>query len=284
MNANAGKKTRPYWHVDAKWLTGILLLFLLNITFLVFILVQVTAPEQGITLLTTSLASSFSFESGGLDAAGEMEIIRQMIAESPDGEWQPIPGLQTVVRLEDIEGKTPREVRLWFFRQMAEPLYYGGVQGLADIMTDPDMQETLLEGGVGPLGFISAETHSRLLMIFAASGLVSLLFLGLLVLFSYRFGRLGSPGCVIFLAAIPGLLFFGGLRGWLNQMVQNPPPFAEQTVLARYAQLAADILPGTIQTSLYVYGILILLGLLLMSIALVGMIFIRERKAREPSA
>lgn len=142
-------KPRPYWHVDAKWLTGILLLFLLNITFLVFILVQVTAPEQGIALLTMTLASSFSAESGGLDAAGDIEIMRQKIAEAPNGEFQPIPGMQIIVREEDIAGKTPREARLWFFRQWAEPLYYDGAQGLASLTTDPEMGKNISEG-VGP--------------------------------------------------------------------------------------------------------------------------------------
>jgi len=89
MSTGKPRNSRPYWHVDAKWLTGLLLLALLNITFLVFILAQVTAPEQGITLLTVTLASSFSAEGGGLDASGDVEIMRQKIAESPNGQWQP---------------------------------------------------------------------------------------------------------------------------------------------------------------------------------------------------
>jgi len=87
MGTNKSLNPRPYWHVDAKWLTGILLLFLLNITFLIFILMQVTAPERGIALLTVTLARSYSAESGGMDVSGDIEIIRQKIAESPNGEW-----------------------------------------------------------------------------------------------------------------------------------------------------------------------------------------------------
>jgi len=65
-------------------------LFLLNFTFLMFILVQATSPERGISLLTVTLASAFSAEGGGLDASGDDEIMRQKIAESPNGEWQPL--------------------------------------------------------------------------------------------------------------------------------------------------------------------------------------------------
>jgi hypothetical protein len=119
---------------------------------------------------------------------------------------------------------------LWFFQQWTEPLYYDGPQGLASLITDPEMQKGL-EGGVGPLGFISAATHSKLQGVFAASGLVSLFFLGLLIFFSYRFGRLGSSGCVIFLATIPGLVFLSGVRGWIEQSTQHPAAVGEQTYI-----------------------------------------------------
>jgi hypothetical protein len=280
MGTNKALKPRPYWHVDAKWLTGILLLFLLNITFVVLLMVQITAPEQGITLLTTALASSFSVEEGGLDASGSMDTMHQKIAESPNGEWQPIPGMRIVVREADIFGKTPREVRLWFFRQWAEPLYYDGAQGLAGLMTDPKMQNEA-QGGIGALEFITAETHKKLQGALAVSGLVSLFFFGLLIFFSYRFGRLGSPGCVIFLAAAPGLIFMGGARGWLEQAAQRLAAVGQETYLTRYTQLAVDVLPGVVQTALQIYVILFFLGLVMMLIALIGIIFVRERKNKE---
>ena len=283
MASDKVRKPRPYWHVDAKWITGILLLFLLTLTILIFILVQLTAPKQGIALLTTMLASSFSYESGGLDTPDDVNIMREKIAQSPNGEWQPIPGMQIVVRAEDIAGKTPREARLWFFRQWAEPLYYDGAEGLANLMTDPDMQKSV-EEGVGPLGFMNAGTHSKLKIAFAISGAVSLLFLGLLAIFSYRFGRLGSPGCVIFLTAIPGLVFMLGLRGWIEQTAQNPTGGGEETFITRYAQLAADVLPDVVRQAIQTYTILIFLGLGLMFLALIGAIFIRERPGKAPAS
>jgi hypothetical protein len=277
MGIEQVKKPRPYWHVDAKWVTGILLLLLLNITFFLFLLVQVTSPEQGITLLSTSLASSFSMESGGLDSTVDLAIMRQKIAQSPDGAWQPIPGLNIVIREADIAGKTPREARLWFFRQMAEPAYYNGTQGLADLADDPVMKASFLDGGIGPLGVISAATNSKLTIALVVSGLISLLFLGLLIFFSYRFGRLRSPGCIIFLAALPGLLLFGGLRGWLSQAAQVSVP-AEETTITRYTQMATDVLPGVVQNAMQTYGIFLFIGAGLLLVGLIGAVFIRERK------
>jgi len=282
MDTSKERKPRPYWHVDAKWITGILLLLALNITLLVLILVLATAPEQGITLLTTTLASSFSAQGGGLDEAGDIEIAKQKIAESPNGEWQPIPGMRIVVRAEDIAGMTPREMRLWFFRQWAEPIYYDGADGLASLMTDPSMKSEL-EGGVGPLGFISAETHGKLKTALAVSGLISLVLLGLLVFFSHRFGRLGSPGCIVLLAAIPGLVLMSGARGWLEHSAQPPAGGGEETFITRYTQLAADVLPGVVNQAIQIFLALTLLGAGLMLVALVGAIFLRERKHKEPA-
>jgi hypothetical protein len=135
--------------------------------------------------------------------------------------------------------------------------------------------------GVGPLGLISASTHSKLLAAFIFSAFVSLLFLGLLIFFSYRFGRVGSPGCVVFLAAIPGFILMGGVRGWLSQAAQNPPAAGEETFFTRYAQLAVDVLPDVVQTAMQIYLFLIFMGLGLMLIALVGTVFIRDRKTKE---
>lgn len=276
MSISKSFKPRPYWHVDAKWITGILLLLLLNITFLAYVLVQVTAPEQGISLLTVTLASVFSAESGGLDASNDIEVLHQKIAESPNGEWQPIPGMKIVIREADIAGKTPREIRLWFFRQWAEPLYYNGAQGLASLMTTPEMQQSV-EGGVGLLGFITAETHGKIQKVFFGLGLVSLFFIGLLVFFSYRFGRLGSPGCVIFLAAIPGLILMSGVRGWLERSAQQSAA-GEVTYIALYTQLAVEVLPDIVHKAMQIYQFLVFLGLGLMLVALIGAIFVRERK------
>jgi hypothetical protein len=274
------KKPRPYWHVDAKWISGICLLLLLSFTSLVFIVWQVTDRPTGTTLLTTLLASTFSYQNGGLDADSDIKIMRAMIANAPNKEWQPSPGMEIIVHEADIAGKTPREVRMWFFRQLAEPLYDEGAQGLASLITDPALKKGV-EENAKPLSFISAETHSKLRGILVASGVASLVLLGLLVIFSYRFGRIGSPGWVIFLVAAPGLLLWGALRGGLTQLAQNPPAAAQQEAVKYYTQLAVDVLPVIVEKAVQVYTFLILFALGLIVIALIGSVFVRERKSRE---
>jgi hypothetical protein len=286
MNPSEFPRPRPYWHVDAKWITGILLLFLLSATFFTFILARITAPEQGIELLAVILANSFSRE--GLDQEADMEIMREKIAESPNGAWQPIPNLNIVVREEDIADLSPREMRLWFFRQLAEPIYYDGGEGLASLSTDPEVQDAMMDGELGAAGFISAETYGKLNRAFMILGSASLVLLGLLVYFSHRFGRLGSPGCVIFLAALPGIILFSMLRGWLENAAQAPDPEAEATSMTAYVQtfnrMAADALPGVVENGLQIYLSLAALGLGLLLLALIGTLVAAVRKRARSSA
>ena len=212
--------------------------------------------------------------------------MRQKISESPNDTWQPIPSLNIVVREQDIAGLTPREARLWLFRQLAEPLYYEGPQGLASLATDPEMRKNM-EEGIGPLGLISAQTHSKLQKTFLVLGFTSIVLLGLLIHFSYRFGRLGSPGCVIFLAALPGLIMLSGMRGWLEQAVENPTQPTEMTAVTLYTEmitrLAADALPEIVQMAIRTYLILILFGSGLILAALIGPLFTRKRKSESLS-
>jgi hypothetical protein len=141
-----------------------------------------------------------------------------------------------------------------------------------------------MQGGIGPMGFISAETHAKLNRALIVLGSVSLVLLGLLIYFSHRFGRLGSPGCVIFLSAVPGLVLFSGMRGWLEGAGQNPDPGAEETYVTVYTQmisrLAVDALPDIVQKAIQTYLLLVILGFALMLAALIGVLISRARRNR----
>jgi hypothetical protein len=271
------KKPRPYWHVDAKWISGIFLLILLSITAMVFLLWQITSRNTGTSLLTTLLASSFSYHNGGLDDEGDIKMIRAMIANAPNKQWQPSAGLDVIVHEADIEGMTPRQVRMWYFGHIAKPLYEGGVQNLSGLITDETMQNAVEETAM-PLGFISAEMHARLLWVLAGCTLLTLLFLGLQIRFSAGVGCLANPGAVMLMAGAPGWLFWELLRGWLDLRAQNLSPDGGQDAIQAYTQLAVDVMPVIVQKAVQIYTYLVLFGLVLLLAALVGAFFMRRRK------
>ena len=57
----------------------------------------------------------------------------------------------------------------------------------------------------------------------------------------------------------------------------------EETFITRYTQLAADVLPGVVQQAIQVFLWLTVLGAGLMLVALVGALFFRGRKDKEPA-
>ena len=74
-----------------------------------------------------------------------------------------------------------------------------------------------------------------------------------------------------------------GMRGWLEQAVENPTQPTEMTSVTLYTEmitrLAADALPEIVQMAIQSYLSLILFGLILILLALVGPLFMRKRKS-----
>jgi hypothetical protein len=265
MDTDSAPNPRPYWHVDAKWITGLLLTFVLSLTLLVFNLSQVTQEKSAIDTVSTSLALVFSRQ--GLDDEQGIEDILKQLQASPDDQIQPIPGLRIFIREQDIANLSPREMRLYFFRQLAEPLYRQGPQGVMALAQDPEMQKGIAEG-MGLLGFFTLETHQKLQRVLMILGIASFLLLLLLVLFSYKFGRIGSPGCVLLAASLPGALLFT----FASQAVQpvSTPPGDEAGMSGMISYLVANLLPPLLQIIARNYQLALALGLGLMILSILG--------------
>lgn len=260
------QKRRPYWHVDAKWISGLLLSAALGAALLVFNLVQITAEEPAVEILTLSLASMFNPE--GLDQSGDIDTLLKALADSPNGSVKPVKELDIVVWEKDVDGKSPREIRNWFFRQWALPLYHEGPDGLAKLAEDPEMRADI-RAGLGPLGWINAQTHQRLQRVFQTTGALSLVLLGILLAFSHRFGRLGSPGTVVLVASLPGVLLFTILNSPLGKL-STTYPGGEDGLWAMLADLVANALPVVMPILLHNYMIFMAVGLGLMLLATLG--------------
>jgi hypothetical protein len=275
MDSEPPHKPRPYWHVDAKWITGLSLAFVLGLTLLVYNLVQITAEEPAVETMTMAMALMFSPD--GLDADVDITQLRQQLNAAPDGSIRPIPGLRITIREEDIAGLSPREMRLFFFRQLAGPLYRGGVEGLKELATTPEMAESF-EGGIGPLAVFTLETHQTLQRVLVLLSIISLVLLVPLILFSYRFGRLGSPGCVLFVASLPGAILFT----FLATTLQNPPgPPQGEGISEMLGYLVANSLAPLVQIVSRNYLVLVVVGAgMIILAALGGLIWRLARRDR----
>jgi hypothetical protein len=271
-------KPRPYWHVDAKWVTGLLLTWVLGLALLVFTLVQITAEDSAVDTLSLTMALLFSPR--GLDDETEITRFRQQLNTNPQAPIEPIPGLRITLQAADIANLSPRQVRLYVFRQLAEPFYQQGPEGLAALANTPDMQAGLGQG-VGPFSVFTLETHQTLQRVL---GLLVVICLGLLIpliLFSFRWGRLGSPGCVLFMAGLPGAILFTFVASAL-QPVATPPQSEEMGDMAGY--LAANVLPPLVSIASRNHLVAIASGLGLMVLAVLGGLLLRGTRTKQSSS
>ncbi len=261
MDTQNPVKPRPYWHVDAKWAAGLVLAVMLNITLVLSGLVQFTDEEPAVEVLTKSTALLFS--PNGLDNETDIEILRLVLALSPDGAIQPIPGMGISVTAQEIEGLTPREIRLNFFQQWADVIYQDGIQGLAELADDAALKEQILQSGA-VFNLLTQETHRGVKLGFNLAILACVMMLIPLVVFSVRFGRVGSPGCAFFFASLPGALIFS-LVGLAVQPAATLEDAGGMTGVLSY--WGTDVMPSLARTIGQGYLVFLALGMGLMLLA-----------------
>lgn len=198
---------RPYWHVDAKWLVGLLLFLVWGATLLGFGLYRATDEKVAVPFLTTLLATSLSRE--GLDDAADVKEFRQRLQRAPNQRLRPIPQFEVYVRYDEVAGLTPRETRLAIFQKLAKPFYREGPDGIVRLSRSVKaVQSERLRKDTVLVSPLTRDFHDRLQKPLLIAGAAALALFALLSYFSAGLGRITSPGLVLLLAGLPGALAF----------------------------------------------------------------------------
>ncbi len=258
---------RPYWHVDAKWICGLLLVVSLAITLLLAGVTRLTERDQAIDINTHLLAATFSPR--GLDDASGIEDFRRQLAHDPDGRVAPLPGFSHEITREQMEMLSPRELRLAVFRPLTERAYDDGIEGLA-AEAAPTQREQIRRDAAA-FGVLSRDTHETAVTTLAVTGGLSLLLLIGLVFFSHRFGRLVSPGIVFLLAGVGALPLLT-----IRSIAMNSEPSG------RVGSVLGEVTPRVTEAMLLPYAAAAVAGTALLLTAAVGRIaYGITRKKRE---
>lgn len=232
--------------------------FLVAAAALVMGLGKLTERETAVPVMSTVMATMFS--PTGLDDPGDIEIVKAQLRANPDKTIEPLPGV--TITAAEIEGKSPREIRLMIFRRLAEPIYDQGTFADAPKSSAEESSGlvTPTADQVGLLVLLSNESHQLILRIQTWLLVASALLLLLLITLSTGFGRLASPGWVLLLvSALP----FALITLVSLYLERNPPapPTGEPTIATVAASAATDVAPTILAALRAVYAPLFWTGL-----------------------
>jgi hypothetical protein len=197
-------KARPYWHVDAKWICGLLLGALLVATLPVAVAYKLTERDAATNIIAYAMAGFTSPQ--GIDSANGLADIQAKTAQT-GSTTVTLGGVQVVFTTQDFQTLSPRELRLKVFRTFATELYDKGAYGLAKSQGQDETTARKFENDATLISTLGSAMHARISGIFIGFVVADLVALAGVVLFSHRFGRLVSPGVVFLLVGLPGIIF-----------------------------------------------------------------------------
>jgi hypothetical protein len=260
---------RPYWHVDLKWIVGILLFFTLGAALLFYNLAGITERERATTMSATIIASLFS--KNGLDDDKDIVEFRQQAASIPGDIITPVPQYPWLkISKHDLMTKSPREIRITIFRNLTDPIYDKGLVGAsAEFSADPVNQKQFQKDAT-LLGVFTKTTHEMFQTAFTWSAVATFVFFVLLLYFSAGWGRLVSPAIVL-LAVSP-------LGTVLGLLLLYPPTDGDAPLAALPTSVSQEI--GSVLNQSYVTATIV--GVVLIFVAGLGKLvqtIVRRRKA-----
>jgi hypothetical protein len=237
---------RPYWHVDLKWIFGIILFFSLIVASVSFALATITSPKIAIDGGAYIVAGQFS--KNGIDDPTDIEKLKQQYAALPDTVIYPLGNNKDIsITKQELNTLSPRQIRLKIFRQVVEPIY-------KQKMDDKTAKQ------YGALAVLNENTHKFLQSIFTFTLIPVVLAAAGMIFFSYRYGRLVSPAVVLLMVStLPSFIVlvaqharppqngdkgpFGGLPPEvISQIASSLAPLFHGMFLTALALLAAVVI------------------------------------------
>lgn len=253
----SAKKPRPYWHVDAKWVSGIVFGVALAMWLLLVVAYQVTQRETAVKLMANLV--TFGMPVG--DEASQqqaLESLRKQIAESPTKSIETLPGVKIT---EADLALGPVALRDKIFTQFAEPIYDKGTRRVAEEQTSDKAAQDKFVNDATVFSLVTKESHDRIGVAVWIVGFVVLALSALAAYFSFRFGRIVTPALVLLLVSLPALLVFSAVVAITSQ------PAQANTEIQSYFELAmagkGAFLPAAVAgQQVYLTSTLLALGLL----------------------
>src|SRR3989344_501494 len=257
---------RPYWHVDAKWICGLLLILSLAITLFLYALVKLTDEKNGPTI--AALAVGAAFIRG--DPTVDIEEARAELAKH-GGKIYPIPNFPEIVITEADLDLPLRDIKLKVFKPITDSIYQDGIEATAaKYAPTPEAREQFINDAFF-FKLFTKDTHESLKGKLTVLVIISLILLAGVVYFSAGWGRLANPGLILLFVSLPGSLF--------SLALTHPPKDGDGGGLGFLPQDLTKEIGGSLGQ---VYTRIFLLGLALLIAAGIGKLIFHFRRKPAP--
>lgn len=245
--------SRPYWHVDAKWICGLLFIFVFCISLVLYSLSRATDASRGPKIAALAIGTGF-IRGNTVDT----QDARKALAEH-GGVIKPLPNVPSITITEADLKLTPAQISLKVFQPITESIYLNGIEATADKYAPNTASKERFKKDASLLQLFTKEVHQKVSNFATILFALSCLFAAGVVYFSARWGRLANMGLLLVLATLPG--------AFLGFALANTPENANSGAVASAIGVeAGKILSQT-------YSKFMIAGVLLLAAALVGRMY-----------
>ena len=243
-------KQRAGWRVDCKWIAGIAFTLSLMAATMAFGVYQSTTIKQTKVIVQVALGEKLE------------EVIalnyNQIITIAQLNPEQTLPTENMPIKLEikgkDIAGKSQDELVAYFIDEIATQAYNQNINFEGEASNQQPKEGDMFSSfALSVFNVLNAKTHQFLGTALTAIIAFSLLFLGLLVAFSYRFGRLISPAISFLIVGLSGVAFSLPLR-----------------LSAAISQQFSKVVAAPIANFFDIYLTLLATGVVLLTVGVIG--------------
>lgn len=267
-------RIRPYWHLDAKWIVALIFIPIFAAAFLACNLYVLTNEKNAVNVSSNILSALYS-PGGDQNNSKEIEEVRAAIRKSPDKVLKPFPGLDIQITEQDLDQSNLADVKDKLFKELAKNIYNFDS---SKMKYNPEGKTDALSN-LGAMAIFTKGGHQLIGKIALISSGIALVFLALLIFFSYGFGRMISPGIIFFITGLPATILLLALQKGIGNSSEAVDP-GKMSLGQRIGLAVKEVGPQISDVILKNYIILVVVGTTLVLVGVIGRI-IQKRKVNK---
>lgn len=290
-------KKRPYWHIDAKWISGIIFLVFFVTGILFLNISQIISKNNVVDTASSKIEASIEEEiSKFFDNKGrpliqdkemilgalnltknEMDSLNQKAEQSANNAGPSLLSSYSQIFQNPLNfGKNLAS----FFAYKLEAMMYGRISNALDTANEKvstlDLKDTNIKdkimSSIAIPKIYSQKQYERYRNDAIIFLIIASFFLIIAIYFSSGFGRLATPGFLILMSSLPGFFLLLSFDNYLHTSPLNNLLTSDQKIIQILADAILSSFKEQSNSILVVYKYLFFSALVLLVIGIIGII------------